>query len=113
MSSRDWVFRVKDILKSIEKIERFTRGMTWKLFKKNELVVDAVVRNLEIIGESSKSIPLSVKRSLPEIPWDQMSGMRNVLIHEYFGVDDKVVWHTVKKYLPPLKKQLTSFLAQK
>jgi uncharacterized protein with HEPN domain len=110
MSSRDWHFRVQDILNAIQKIETYIEGMTANQFKKNELVVDAVVRNLEIIGEASKNIALSTRRLYPDIPWDQMNGMRNVLIHEYFGVDVSTVWHTVKKHLPLLKKQLESML---
>jgi hypothetical protein len=112
MSSRDWLFRVQDILLSIDKISRFTKKMTLSQFKKNELVMDAVVRNLEIIGEASKNIPLAVKRLYPDIPWKQMSGIRDILIHEYFGVDVKIVWHTAKKSLPSLQKQLKE-LSQK
>lgn len=79
-------------------------------FKKNELVMDAVVRNLEIIGEASKNISPSTRLLYPDIPWDQMNGMRNILIHEYFGVDVSTVWHTAKIHLPILKKQLESIL---
>lgn len=110
MSSREWAFRIQDILKAIDKIELYIDGMTLTHFKKNELVIDAVVRNLEIIGEASKSIPVAVRRSYPAVPWDQMSGMRNILIHEYFGVDLKTVWHTVKHHVPILKKQLETML---
>lgn len=108
MSSRDWRFRIQDILKAIRKIESYIEGMTAVQFKKNELVIDAVVRNLEIIGEASKSIPTSTRRLCPDIPWDQMNGMRNILIHEYFGVDVATVWYTAKIHLPILKKQLES-----
>lgn len=106
MSSRDWRFCAQDILQAIEKIQRFSKGMTLKQFKTNELVLDAVVRNLEIIGEASRSIPAAVRRLHSDIPWEDMNGMRNILIHEYFGVDIKIVWHTVKKSLPVLQKQL-------
>lgn len=109
MSSRDRHFRVQDILKSIKKIETYIEGMTASQFKKNELVIDAVVRNLEIIGEASKNISFSKKRLYPDIPWDQMNGMRNILIHEYFGVDAATVWHTSKTHLSILKKQLIDF----
>ena len=81
--------------------------MTLPQFKKNELVIDAVIRNFEIIGEASKNIPQTIQNVYPEIPWRQMSGMRNLLIHEYFGVDIDTVWHTAKKQLPALKNQLT------
>lgn len=110
MSSRQWVFRVQDILKEVEKIERYLEGMTWTKFKKNELVIDAVVRNFEIIGEACKSIPTSVQRSYPEVPWKEMKGMRDVLIHEYFGVDTKILWHTAKENLPHLQKQLETLI---
>lgn len=110
MSSRQWVFRVQDILKAIAKIEHYVDGMTLTKFKQSELVIDAVVRNFEIIGEASKSIPPSVQRSYPDIPWKEMKGMRDVLIHEYFGVDTKILWHTTKKNLPILQKQLEILL---
>lgn len=106
MSSRKWTFRIKDILNSIDKIEIYIYNMTFTQFKKNEMVIDAVVRNFEIIGEASKSIPLTIRRSYTQVPWEQMNGMRNILIHEYFGIDVSTVWHTAKSHLPILKKQL-------
>lgn len=106
MSSREWLFRIEDILQAIEKIESYLKGMTMTQFKKNDMVIDAVVRNLEIIGEASKNIPPNIRRSYSDIPWESMYGMRNILIHEYFGVDTKIVWHTAKKNLPSLQKQL-------
>lgn len=111
MSSRGSRFRIEDILKSIQKIELYLDGMTAAQFKKSDLVIDAVVRNLEIIGEASKNIPLTTRRDHPDIPWEQMNGMRNMLIHEYFGVDVATVWHTAKSHLPPLKAQLESILS--
>lgn len=106
MSSREWIFRLEDILRAIEKIESYLKGMTLSQFKKNELVIDAVVRNLEIIGEASKHIPPNIRQTYSDIPWEIMYGMRNVLIHEYFGVDTKIVWRTAKGDLPTLQKQL-------
>lgn len=91
MSSKSWTFRIHDILRAMDKIESYLTGITFSQFKKNELVIDAVVRNFEIIGEASKNIPLSIRRSHTEIPWNQMCGMRNILIHEYFGVDIKII----------------------
>ncbi len=73
-------------------------------------MIDAVVRNFEIIGEACKSIPMSVQRVHSDVPWNEMKGMRNVLIHEYFGVDSKILWHTTKKNLPTLQKQLEHLL---
>jgi len=110
MSSKDWAFRIQDILISIEKIQRYTKGLNWNQFKKNEMAVDAVIRNLEIIGEASKNIPISIRNLHRDIPWNEMAGMRNILIHEYSGVDIKIIWHTSKKYLPLLQNQLENLL---
>jgi uncharacterized protein with HEPN domain len=110
VSSREWIFRIQDILKAIEKIERYVKNMSLAKFKQNELVIDAVVRNFEVIGEASKNIPLSIQRSYPDIPWKEIKGMRDVLIHEYFGVDINILWHATKKNLPVLQRQLKSLL---
>ncbi len=80
--------------------------MTASDFKKNELVMDAVIRNFEIIGEASNNIPLKVQQTYPDIPWRQMIALRNFLIHEYFGVDVSTVWQTAHIHLPALKQQL-------
>ncbi len=111
MSSREWSFRIQDILTAIEKVQHYIKGKTLRQFRKNTLVIDAVVRNLEIVGEASKNIPSAIRRSYPDIPWAEMCGMRDVLIHQYFGVDVKVVWRTAKKSLPTVQKQLQKLLA--
>ena len=109
-SSREWPYRIKDILKAIGNIETYIDSMTLSEFKKNQLVIDAVIRNFEIIGEASNYIPKNVKNSHPEIMWIEIYGMRNILIHEYFGVEVDTVWHTAKTHLPTLKKQLSTIL---
>lgn len=108
--SRDWSFRIKDILHAIDKIEHYTKDMTASEFKKNELVIDAVIRNFEIIGEASNGIPLTIQNTHPYIPWKQMITLRNFLIHEYFGVDVSTVWQTARIHLPALKVQLLSLM---
>jgi len=75
-------------------------------FKSNELVIDAIIRNFEIIGEASNRVPASIQSIHPDIPWRKMTGLRNVLIHEYFGVDLNAVWKTIHNDLPALKQQL-------
>lgn len=105
-SSREWSFRIKDILQAIDKIEQYTKNMTASEFKKNGLVIDAVIRNFEIIGEASVHIPHEVRVAYPDIPWKHMTAMRNILIHEYFGVNEGTVWLTVLERLPTLKQQL-------
>lgn len=107
-SSREWSYRLKDILHAIDKIELYTQHMTVAEFKKNELVVDAVVRNFEIIGEAANNVPLTIQREHPHIPWRQMIALRNFLAHEYFGVDLTTVWETAHIHLPALKQQLLS-----
>ena len=109
-SSRDWSFRLKDILHAIEKIERYTKDVTFSEFKKNEFVKDAVIRNFEIIGEASNNIPLIIQQAHPNIPWRQMIALRNLLIHEYFGIDIDTIRQTAHMHLPHLKPQLLSLL---
>lgn len=109
-SSREWFFRIEDIVKAIEKIESYIDSMTLAEFKKNQLIIDAVVRNFEIIGEASNHIPKNIKLSNPEIQWVEMYGMRNILIHEYFGFEVDTVWYTAKNHLPNLKLKLMKIL---
>jgi uncharacterized protein with HEPN domain len=110
-SSRPWSFRIRDILDSIEKIQKFTRGMTFAEFEKNTMVLDAVIRNFEIIGEAGNHIPISIQNQYSRIPWKQIISMRNSLIHEYFGADDSVVWDTIQIHLTDLKNQLLQIVA--
>jgi uncharacterized protein with HEPN domain len=107
---RDWRLRVEDILEAVSRIAAYTRGMTPEAFAADSRTVDAVVRNLEIIGEAAGHIDEAVLRAAPEIPWDKMRGLRNVVAHEYFGVDAGIIWHTVRNDLPPLEGPLRRLL---
>ena len=98
---------LKDIVDSIQKILEYTRGIDYDRFTENSMVFDAVIRNFEIIGEPAKNIPDNVKEGNPAIPWSDMVGMRNILIHGYFGVDYAIVWTTVEllpDFLENIKK---------
>lgn len=112
-SSREWPFRIQDILQAISDIQEYTKDMTASEFKKNKLVFAAVVRNLEIIGEASVHIPRALRDTYPDVPWKQMIAMRNIMIHEYFGVNLGIVWQAVQKDLPPLKEQLLTIDPEK
>jgi uncharacterized protein with HEPN domain len=112
MPVRDWRLRIQDILDRIRRIERYTAGMTLESFEADERTIDAVVRNLEVIGEAARHVPEDVLLRYPGIPWAEMRGMRNLLIHEYFGVSLPILWHTVRHNLPPLVGNLQQILDQ-
>lgn len=95
-----------DILESIRKIQDYVKGMDNAQFLKDDKTKDAVLRNLEIIGEASKNIPESWKQMYPHIAWRGIEGMRNRLIHEYFGVSWKIVWETIHNDLPTLQTEV-------
>ncbi|MBF7081721.1 DUF86 domain-containing protein [Desulfallas sp. Bu1-1] len=103
---RDYKAYLSDIIDSINKIERYTNNMSFQDFLQNELVQDGVVRNLEIIGEAVKKIPDNIKRRKPDIEWKKIAGLRDILIHDYFGVDVVIVWDIIKNKIPVLKKNI-------
>ncbi len=110
MPPREWRLRVEDILEAIARIERYVEGLTFEQFQADQKTVDAVIRNLEVIGEAVRHLA-GQRESLPTgIPWEDIAGMRNVLIHAYFGVDLKIVWHTMVEDLPELKIQVQGLL---
>ncbi len=97
--TREPLLYLYDILDSIEKIQRYTSNMNFQEFTGSSLTIDAVVRNFEIIGEASGRIPEDVQLKYPEIPWFEMKGMRNIVAHEYFRVDLKIIWKTSRESL--------------
>jgi len=101
---------LEDIMEAITKIEKYMGNLIFEEFRKNELVIDAVIRNLEIIGEAVKRMPKEVKEKAPDIEWKKVAGLRDVLIHEYFGVDLEILWDIVKNKLPELKRKVSQLL---
>ncbi|MBW2075806.1 MAG: DUF86 domain-containing protein [Deltaproteobacteria bacterium] len=106
MPYRSWQFRIDDIIEAINKIERYTHGIDFESWQHDEKTVDAVIRNLEVIGEASSHLPVEIQEQYENVPWNMMKGIRNILAHEYFDIDLEIVWKTVKEDLPILKKRL-------
>ncbi len=103
---KDDTVYIDHILKSIKNILEYTKDLNNKEFTYNTLVQDAVIRNFEIIGEASKKVSEEFKRLNYVVPWKEMAGMRDKLIHDYIGVDTDVIWQTIKQDLPGLKNAL-------
>jgi len=110
---RNWKMRVEDILACIEKIKTYTHEMTFEQFCTDGKTVDAVIRNLEIIGEAAGYIPMEIQEKYPDLAWLEMRGMRNIIAHEYFGVSLSIIWRAIEFDLTPLADGLTRLLADR
>ena len=111
--SRDHSLYLEDILEACDKIISYTEDISQREFNENTMRFDAVVRNLEIIGEASRQLPESITTAISEVPWREIIGMRNILIHSYFGIDPDVVWSVVTTKIEPLKIAIERHLAIK
>ena len=107
MSERGVALYIADILEAIKKIELYTAGMSSDAFQRDSKTIDAVVRNVEVIGEAVNHLPADLKSRHPNIPWRLIAGARNKAIHEYFGIDVSILWQTIQEDIPMLKKQIT------
>ncbi len=109
---RDYKFYLEDVLQAITRICRYTSGMSLKTLSNDDKTVDAVVRNLEIIGEAVKKMPEQVRAGHPAVDWKKIAGLRDILIHAYFGVDVEIVWDVVRNSLPGLEQQVQAVLLE-
>ena len=108
--NRECADYLKDILEHAAQAQQFVAGVEFDAFRTNIEKVLAVVRALEIIGEAARQVPSAMRARYREIPWEDIIGMRNKLIHDYFGVDLEVVWRTVREDLPPLREAVARML---
>ena len=110
--TKEFIDYIEDLVKAMDDALSFVKNMDYDIFLKDTKTTYAVIRALEIIGEATKKVPSSVKTDYDQIPWKKMAGMRDKVIHEYFGVDLKRVWNTVKNDLPELKPQFEKILKE-
>ena len=101
-----------DLRGAAEETERFTKGMTLEEFLRDRKTSNAVIRSLEVMGEAAKKIPEEIRSRYPEIPWKRVAGMRDILIHEYHGVELEIIWKTIREELPPLHPLLEKMLQE-
>jgi uncharacterized protein with HEPN domain len=109
---KDDLFYVRHIVDAASKAESYCSGLSKREFASNQLVQDAVIRQLEIAGEAAKHVSADFCRKHPEVPWKEMAGMRDKLIHDYFGVDIEAVWLTVRDDLPKMRPALDKFFSK-
>ena len=104
--TKDPLMFIRHMLASIERIEKFMKNVAKAQFLKNEEKQSAVMRQIEIIGEAVKNLPKSYTKKYPQVPWKDIAGMRDKLLHHYFGVDLETVWKAIQEDIPELKKNI-------
>jgi uncharacterized protein with HEPN domain len=108
--SRDSRMYLEDVLRSCDRILGYVEGMDLDDFVRDSRTYDAVIRNLEIVGEAAKKLPPDIRERLPEIEWRKISGLRDFLAHAYFGIDDDILWDVVRNKVPQLAATVGKFL---
>ena len=108
--NREYRDYLVDILQSMAETSEFIGGMSFAAFTQDRKTINAVVRSLEVLGEAAKHIPDDLRAQAPDVPWKRMAGMRDKLIHEYFGVDLSLIWAVINDELPPLRPKIEQLL---
>ena len=109
---RLWRFRIQDVLDAIARVQQYTQEMDFERFREDRKTLDAVERNFILIGEAVGGVPEEVTRGFPSLPWRTMRDMRNLVVHQYWGVDAERVWNTIQTDLRPLVPLLQKMLAE-
>lgn len=104
--------RLRHILEAIDRVVRYTKGKSQEDLLNDDMIYYAVVKNIEIMGEAANMLTDSFVSTHPQTPWKMVKGMRNYIVHEYFQIDDTVVWDVVKNDLPKLRTQVLSYLSE-
>lgn len=109
-AGRDYILFLEDIHDAVNKIERYIGNLSLEDFSADSMAIDAVIRNFEVIGEATKNIPKRIRDKYPYVEWKEAVGFRNVLIHDYFGIDTEAVWDTIKNNIPTFKMHIEDVL---
>ncbi len=110
-AKRGHILYLEDMLLSMSRIKEYLGELDFSEFKDNDMIVDAIIRNFEIIGEASKNLPNEIKEKYSEVPWRKMYGLRNLIAHEYFGVDYEMIWEIAKNNLPQNALDVSNIIA--
>lgn len=110
--SRDWTFFLEDILEAANKVLQYTNDMTLEAFQGDGLVFDAVVRNLEIIGEAAKHLPREVQERMPDVEWTKAAAFRDVIAHAYFGLNVHIIWDVTRNKIPGIAQSVEKLLTE-